>query len=367
MRNVTFIHQKEKGSVPNFGDWYAGWQARLKSDPSARWLVEARNRVVKEGDLETNSTARVGVRRSYDAPISQSFDIEPSVPTKAVVSLFLKTAMPAVTRGVLSVERRWETGDLPGQEIMDALAHVFGLLLGLVGEAHSAQQRAFKSVQCRGTSTSPLQAPNCMRVANASRTVHVNLATREVLSFKERGFTYRPTNRDASILQDRYGHSLDLGSKSLPEYAQELHQVGRRMLEVDGYHITFIHVFRDGKPVHMMSPQARDHADKVMLAAWIVDEIARHHGDAVIAMAETWHARVDPRPRDITPEDEPERTEALATVLLCRDGADLGLISPFIHVGDKIQLRDVEERSRPQLLFLDPLRRFWKLPEARIV
>jgi hypothetical protein len=60
------VLQKEHVAVPDFEPCYAGWQERMKADPVMRWLVDARNQIVKRGDLETRSTARALIR-SYGA------------------------------------------------------------------------------------------------------------------------------------------------------------------------------------------------------------------------------------------------------------------------------------------------------------
>ena len=57
LRNVTFALQSEKHSIANFDEWYGGWRTRLAADPNAMWLIDARNVVVKQGDLEITSTA----------------------------------------------------------------------------------------------------------------------------------------------------------------------------------------------------------------------------------------------------------------------------------------------------------------------
>jgi hypothetical protein len=49
LRNVTFFLQKER-SVPDLDAWYSVWEAKLKGDPAARWLQEARTKVVHQGN-----------------------------------------------------------------------------------------------------------------------------------------------------------------------------------------------------------------------------------------------------------------------------------------------------------------------------
>ena len=58
LRSVTFILQKNKGAIPGFDQWYDGWRKRLGADELMRWIVDARNRIEKEGDLEAHSYVR---------------------------------------------------------------------------------------------------------------------------------------------------------------------------------------------------------------------------------------------------------------------------------------------------------------------
>ena len=69
LRTVTFVLQKEKQDVPNFDGWYDQWRARLRQDPVMQWLVTARNRIEKEGDLDTCSSARVSLLAGWNEPL----------------------------------------------------------------------------------------------------------------------------------------------------------------------------------------------------------------------------------------------------------------------------------------------------------
>src|SRR5208337_3068875 len=42
LRNVTFVLQNEKHVFLDFDKWYGRWQELLKTDPTAKWLNEAR-------------------------------------------------------------------------------------------------------------------------------------------------------------------------------------------------------------------------------------------------------------------------------------------------------------------------------------
>ncbi len=65
LRNVTFALQKQKAVIPSFEAWYQPWQRRMREDPLLRWLVDARNRIVKEEDLVTQSVARIRIVDRY--------------------------------------------------------------------------------------------------------------------------------------------------------------------------------------------------------------------------------------------------------------------------------------------------------------
>jgi hypothetical protein len=65
LRTVTFILQNHKRIIRDFDRWYSSWQTQLKSDPLMRWMVDARNKIEKEGDLEANSFVRARIIASY--------------------------------------------------------------------------------------------------------------------------------------------------------------------------------------------------------------------------------------------------------------------------------------------------------------
>jgi hypothetical protein len=62
-RSVTFVLQTEgrRRSRADFDAWYAPWQERMRADARMRWLIDARNAIEKEGDLDTHSIARVSL------------------------------------------------------------------------------------------------------------------------------------------------------------------------------------------------------------------------------------------------------------------------------------------------------------------
>lgn len=65
LRTVTFILQSNKRLFSNFDVWYDSWQDKLRADPLMRWMVDARNKIEKQGDLEMHSFVRAEIMASY--------------------------------------------------------------------------------------------------------------------------------------------------------------------------------------------------------------------------------------------------------------------------------------------------------------
>jgi hypothetical protein len=138
LRNVTFLLQKIKPHFPIFEEWYSTWQNIMRADHLMRWLVEARNVIVKEGDLETYSIARVSVVDSWFEPPKFEMLVPPFTKTEDFALILQKTAPQGILWdvGLLRVERRWVDSRLPKQEILETLAHSFKVLSQLLFEAH---------------------------------------------------------------------------------------------------------------------------------------------------------------------------------------------------------------------------------------
>src|ERR1700676_3214289 len=54
-RSATWVLQNNKDKITGFEVWYSKWQEKMRSDVVLRWLVEARNQIEKQGDLQTKS------------------------------------------------------------------------------------------------------------------------------------------------------------------------------------------------------------------------------------------------------------------------------------------------------------------------
>ena len=150
LRSVTFILQNHKAVIPNFAQWYGDyadekhgkrgkWQERVHADPLMRWMVDARNRIEKRGDLESHSIVRAEIIASY-------LDESPRIDVPAHLFQNTETLLRGIPdnllgqhirrTGVVRIERRWVENTLPDHELLDATAIYYGKLTELVHDAH---------------------------------------------------------------------------------------------------------------------------------------------------------------------------------------------------------------------------------------
>ena len=62
LRNVTWVLRKgQLRHQDGFDRWYQAQQETMEADTRMKWLNSARNRIEKQGDLDTKSTAHIRV------------------------------------------------------------------------------------------------------------------------------------------------------------------------------------------------------------------------------------------------------------------------------------------------------------------
>src|SRR5690606_25257158 len=138
-RQVSFVLQKNRAAIPNFDKWYEGWQEKLAAIPLMKWMVEARNRIEKQGDLEAHSFVSAEIVASH---LDEGPKIR--VPTKlSHAPLELVKSIPdsmvgdhIKKNGILRIRRCWIENTLPDFELLDAVATAYGQLAQLVYSAH---------------------------------------------------------------------------------------------------------------------------------------------------------------------------------------------------------------------------------------
>lgn len=195
LRNVTFHLQKQKSEIPNFDEWYAGWQERMKQDEIMKWLHKARTAVVHEGDLVTNSKCRVSIIEGYDEPPYMEFETSPLKTAHAITDESKSRKLPKhiIANGIFQIERRWFVDSLDQKDLLDVIAGAYGFLAMLVNDCHKIMglpDTVLMQCDYKGKSH-PLDIPRghlegklpCMVVTKQMRTIFIRILTGEMIRF----------------------------------------------------------------------------------------------------------------------------------------------------------------------------------------
>ena len=152
LRNITFVLQKELAHSDGFEEWYETKQDEMREDESLKWLVNARNYIVKEGDLKKFSYTKVRVKDHYNAELFAA-KLDAEIPMEFVAEWFRqKTKMSEEIKeqSIIEAERIWIVEDFPKAEIIDVLIYCFGSLTNLVYLAHE-QVQGTNALLCKKT------------------------------------------------------------------------------------------------------------------------------------------------------------------------------------------------------------------------
>lgn len=349
-RTVTFILQSNKALFSDFDAWYAPWQNEFRNIPLMKWMVDARNRIEKRGDLETHSQLTVSILASYLENEKVSVNIEGNLfdSTKELLEKIPRYAFEQhVSRnGIMQIERCWVANDLPNFELLDAVGVAYGHLSRLVHDAHLALGLAEPNIMSTERSvkydhdTLEGRMP-CMIGHDRIRTFNVWLETGEPLEI-ETG-TMNVSVEQAEAVSKRY----DFDPKDVygdAENAEEtllnLFDTARAMFLTDEHHITIAFLLKGKTPVDLVEWRPGEHGHKYVMAQMLADQVQRVGADAVIMIGEIWVAPFDPEKPFARAFDSSDRIEALAGTLVSKEGKPVRIIAEILRGVDAVGLKD---------------------------
>jgi hypothetical protein len=370
-RQVSFVLQKHKAGIPNFDTWYQSWQAKLADIPLMKWMVDARNRIEKQGDLEAHSFVSAEIVASHldNGPKIQVPANLTDAPLKLVKSIPDSMVGDHVKKhGILRIRRRWIENTLPDFELLEAVAIAYGQLSHLVYSAHVQMGLSGPTTTKAGTGE---QYPDgdrdgrlpCMIGHEDSRTLDVWLANGQPLEFEEVrqkiDFAKLPDTKE------RYGiDPAKMFSKSdkVRDQARSLFETARKMFEKDGYHIMIAFLMRNGRLVDMRELRPMEHGHKFMMMRTLAHLAQRLAADAVILTSETWRAPRNPENPYMRAIDSPERREYLTTAAASKNGEPVMLFAEIMRDGETVKLGETLEGSGGAHFNFAPFYQIWKKP-----
>lgn len=370
LRNVSWLIQKQKNNLSGFDTWYPEWQEEVRAEPVMRWIVDARNTIVKQGDLDLLSKMHVRYHIDWEASSEMELEFPPGTPLKAAaLAILRRLGNPSI--GFVTTKRRWTDYRLPGVELLDALATAYGRCFDLVEMAH----RTVGADECNVRVSTSLCPHNenpaeCMQNAPSWTEASIVASTGEFSRLR-----HYVVKSDEGLKEEstaRYGAFDDL--PKIPQESDALEAVdvyiemGRRILAVDSDLMMYVVYFRDGKVAHVEGGKPEDHFAKVLWADHLADKAINVDATSLLISADIWEARWTGNELDRLPvRDRPDRLEALSVIAVSRDGrssskrlrytrrADGGADFGELIVEEKVGL----------MHYLEPLRKAWGLAEWR--
>ncbi len=375
LRNVTWVLQKELKHAEGFEDWYRVQQDAMKADPRMRWLVSARNRIEKQGDLETKSIAHVRLVASWlEGPVVE-MDVDPTSEAHELARTVQVPGLPArvMREGILEVERRWTLEELVEEEILDVLAHCHGVLSDLVlaaherwGEGETLCEFAVDGVcEGHGLSRHPSGRVPCMIAGRRSRTVRRDLSTGTLVDVEMAPMGGPPVSYEE--LLERYGPGLPSDyrprGKGVFGIAEFFHVSGRRFIVIDGYLETVAWILKDGHPLLQVAMRPEDQREKYLAIASLAEEVDRLGANELVFTTEAWEAPAvgpDDERAELRPGERKDRTELMVTYAL-RRGEKCRVWASRISRTEsgEIELGEMTEREE-DALFLQPVLKVWE-------
>lgn len=262
-----------------------------------RWLKDARNFVQKEGDLEVHSRARVTLLGGPGEPPQADLDVDPLL-TQQEIAQLLAPLFPQAAKsgGLLAVERRWMAATLPEHELLDVLAHGYGVIAEVVADAHKqcgVVMQTFGDEAHEGRTRRRAQLGgrlSCMVAHAKMRTAYVHLAEEAVVEWGTR--TREMRREDVGGWEPPQG-MLDAARPHIPgqhllDAAEGWVGPAKALVAHVGGHEPMALVFetRDDAPV-ICSLNAHDHVTQTLMMEAVADEVARLRAEGVVFIAQT--------------------------------------------------------------------------------
>lgn len=151
LRNVTFMLPRHGELYKDFEKWYGKGpdvdgdgkkRKEMRNDANLRWIVEARNKIVKQGDLELFSVAFVSIE-NWNKRIIPGRKVSPTLSNEEIASFWAtdiakkkegKTLITELGYPILKIERAWIEKTNEKYEILDVLSYAYCYLKNLVEE-----------------------------------------------------------------------------------------------------------------------------------------------------------------------------------------------------------------------------------------
>lgn len=364
LRSGTWALQQETRFGHDFKDWHESWHTRIRGDDVLHWLVQTHRNSVLDEDLLPASTANVKLIVNHDGEEQEiaAFTVPPMVPPELIPKQLSATRMgPLVHMAtVMVVERQWRAIDLGQWELMEALAHCYGILAEPLYDVHRQ----------RGSELEPLPQPEpepgtlvparlpgqpeCMTVSPRNKTSFFKLKEGRFMGQEQTSLDGEEGIPEMSA--DAVGNT-DVEEPDQPLKKDPLRRVAwyfedaRHKLEAEGAYEQRVSLYVPSQEWVSMVLTPADKQDRYQLWGRVAREVERTGAEAVLTIFETTGRRPGEGQRLILAAEAADgRHRTFSAGVERRAGQ--------VHFG-----RNRFDEDGRRWYFLDPIREVWKQPK----
>jgi hypothetical protein len=368
-RTVTFLIQKNKASIPGYEDLYRLHVLEVcGSNSLMKWLVDARNKIEKEGDLAIHSELHASVMFSY---LENGPSIEPPHEDLLFASqnklwkAWLKMAPATVVdESAIVINRRWVANTLPDFEMTDALLRGFTILRSAVDAFDKACGHDIREIDYGAL-------PN---ISSASRREYIKLKTGKVFSIRQDRVITTPSQaeRIQASVKELFtdASSAAYANPDLPLRArlESFASMAVKVFNRDGYHDTmFFRTNSKGEITDSATVAFADRIEKYMFWHAMADFAKLEHDfRGIFFIGEMWYRTVPVGKNLGSISDLPIVGEGIALTAATAKGEFEEIQIPIKRNG-RVATADLSgaENSGGEIPnFIYPLRAAWGLQEV---
>ncbi|HEY8692170.1 MAG TPA: hypothetical protein VIR57_05450 [Chloroflexota bacterium] len=356
LRGGAWALQRETRSGQEFQAWHDSWHSRIRGDEVLHWLVQTHRHSVTEDDLQPASTARVTlmVNEAGEGHELAAFTVPPMVPAELIARQLGETRMGPIVRAatVMVVERQWRAGDLSEWELLEALAHCWGVLAEPLHEVHRQRGHELESEPPPETEAGtrlPGQ-PECMSLSDKGKTAVFRLRKGRLLGPEqsalegEKGLPELTDDRAGSEFEEPDQPPKPDPLRRMAWYFED----ARHKLTAEGSYGQRVSLFVPGQEWISVVLTPADKQDRYHLWSRVAHEVRRTGAEAMLTIFEATGRRPGEGQRLVLAAEAADGRHRTFSASIDRRGGQL-------HFG---RTRFDEDGRR--WYFLDPIREVWK-------
>lgn len=347
LRNLTLALQKQKDNLPDFDNWYAEWQLKMKNNPILKEFHEARNVIVHQEDLILNSIATAKTKGWLDFE-KTSFSFDPTVDSYSIAKGFydnyakhLPVQKETKKRLIFEFERKWIYDKLPEYELLEAITQAYNFFQDMLKDAttkFSITEKTKKdSLSFCSNEFNDDERLLCMIITPQERCLSFNFEDGKILGEMQTQKIYRDENLIKKV-KERYGdewkssETLSLLKGIFPdEYPfnqmKLFTQVAIGNLKKDKHLVPMSAIFTKKESPPIITSFVFSNQEQKMLAIDnIANAVIKNNAKQVLLLTEAWVYKRDKKNRSVPSHSDTKNAKDIFQIY-CLSTKDIKIIT----------------------------------------